>query len=52
MGERQLNSVVLECELRMLENFLDRVAADAERELDSIEQGRLAGEFHGFEDYE
>jgi hypothetical protein len=39
-------------QLELLRNFLDCVSAEADRELSSIEEQRLAGEFRSLGDYE
>ena len=47
-----MNLIIVQIQLDLLSNFLDRVTAEAGQELDSIEDRRLAGDFPSFGDYE
>lgn len=47
-----MNLVIVQIQLDLLANFLDRVTAEAGQELDVIEERRLAGAFQSFSDYE
>lgn len=50
--KRSVNLVTIGIQLELLRNFLDCVSAEADRELSSIEERRLAGEFRSLGDYE
>ncbi|HSE57487.1 MAG TPA: hypothetical protein VLA99_02180 [Nitrospiraceae bacterium] len=50
--ERTVNLVTIGIQLKLLKNFLNCVSVEADRELSSIEERRLAGEFQSLGDLE